>query len=183
MPDEMPGKPPMSLLNHPLVKPARRGAELLQFVGRVLIDAVGFDRKSAPALDAAADVGTRLAGERTGMALERTYWALDRTLMAWIRTSLSMISFGFTIGKLGQAMQDVEIKALRGNHVLSVGTIALFLVILGTITLLVASWQYAVRMHGLCEKGLRPQRNLSFFVGVLLSAMGMFAFTALVSGL
>ena len=34
--------------------------------------------------------------------------------MAWIRTALSMISFGFTIGKLGQVMNSVEVKGHFG---------------------------------------------------------------------
>ena len=38
------------------------------------------------------------------MGAMRTIMAADRTLMAWIRTSLSMLSFGFTIYKLLEAM-------------------------------------------------------------------------------
>lgn len=45
------------------------------------------------------DTATRLAVGRTGMAA-------NRTLMAWIRTSISMISFGYTIYKVIQGLQD-----------------------------------------------------------------------------
>ena len=33
-------------------------------------------------------------------------WCLQRTLMAWVRTALSMISFGFTIYKFLQVLQE-----------------------------------------------------------------------------
>jgi uncharacterized membrane protein YidH (DUF202 family) len=36
----------------------------------------------------------------TELAFQRTRQAADRTLMAWMRSSISMISFGFSIGKL-----------------------------------------------------------------------------------
>ena len=48
---------------------------------------------------AEVDTATRLAVGRTGMAA-------NRTLMAWIRTSISMISFGYTIYKVIQGLQD-----------------------------------------------------------------------------
>lgn len=45
-------------------------------------------------------------GYSTELAIQRTVMAADRTLMAWIRTALSMISFGFTIYKVIDGMQD-----------------------------------------------------------------------------
>ena len=39
-----------------------------------------------------------------------TLMAADRTLMSWIRTSLSLLSFGFTIFKILQGIQDAEGK-------------------------------------------------------------------------
>ena len=67
-----------------------------------------------------SDVATRLAEQRTDLALGRNYMAAERTLMAWIRTSLSMISFGFTIGKLGQVLKNVEVKGLLAASATSV---------------------------------------------------------------
>ena len=43
---------------------------------------------------------TDLAPTNTSLAVERTLMAAERTLMAWIRTALSLIGFGFGIGKL-----------------------------------------------------------------------------------
>jgi putative membrane protein len=72
----------------------------------------------------------------TALALERTYLAIERTLMGWIRTALSMIGFGFTIGKLGQVLDDVRVKGPLGNiRPVSVKQIACLLVVLGTVAL------------------------------------------------
>ncbi|MCK7494503.1 MAG: DUF202 domain-containing protein [Comamonadaceae bacterium] len=81
------------------------------------------------------DVGTRLAHERTNFALARTYLAADRTLMAWIRTSLSAISFGFTMGKLGRVLHEVNVKGVIGRARVVVSSIAYFLVVLRTLAL------------------------------------------------
>jgi len=42
----------------------------------------------------------------TKLAVQRTQLALERTLMAWIRTGVSLISFGFTIYKFFQYLQE-----------------------------------------------------------------------------
>jgi len=39
------------------------------------------------------------------LARERNRAAADRTLMAWIRTALSLIAFGFSIGKIAEYLQ------------------------------------------------------------------------------
>lgn len=41
----------------------------------------------------------------TELAKERNREAADRTLMAWIRTALSLIGFGFGIGKLNAYLE------------------------------------------------------------------------------
>ena len=108
----------------------------------------------------------------------------ERTLMAWIRTALSMISFGFTIGKLGQVISSVEMKGLMGNtRMLSVEGIAYFLVILGTLALFMATIQHRIRMRQLFVMGLRRQVSTSFIVAVLLIVVGGFALSSLVMAL
>src|SRR6185295_19674543 len=42
----------------------------------------------------------------TQLAVDRTRLAHDRTLMAWVRTATSLISFGFTIYKFFQTVQE-----------------------------------------------------------------------------
>ena len=42
------------------------------------------------------------------LARERNRAAADRTLMAWIRTALSLIAFGFSIGKIAEYLQKAN---------------------------------------------------------------------------
>jgi putative membrane protein len=130
------------------------------------------------------DVGTRLAQERTDLAVDRSYLATERTLMAWIRTALSMISFGFTIGKLGQVLEDVEVKGFLGRtRLVSVERIAYFLVILGTLALLGASLQHWHQVRKLRTMGLDRKLSIAFLVAVLLTMVGGFALSSLIMAL
>jgi len=126
--------------------------------------------------DGATDTSTRLA-------MDRTYWAAERTLMGWIRTALSMISFGFTIGKIGQALESVDVKGLRGMRVIGVDSIAYFLVILGTMSLLAATVQYSRRVYELQVHGQRVRPSIAFIVALVLCLMGVVAFSSLVGKL
>jgi len=128
-----------------------------------------------------SDVSTHLAEQRTDLALERNYMAAERTLMAWIRTALSMISFGFTIGKLGQVLQDVEVRGFLGRfHDVSVESIAYFLVVLGTLALLGATVQHWLEVREFRAMGLRRRISIAFVVSVLLTVVGGFALSSLV---
>jgi putative membrane protein len=130
------------------------------------------------------DVSTGLAYQRTDLALDRNRLAAERTLMGWIRTALSMISFGFTIGKLGQVIDSVNMKGILGNpHMMSVETIAYFLVILGTLSLFGAALQYVHRMYKLKTMGLQNEFSIAFVVAILLTLVGGFALSALVTAL
>ena len=125
------------------------------------------------------DVNTQLAIERTDLAMERNYLAAERTLMGWIRTSLSMISFGFTIGKLGQALSDVQWHGLFGARMVSVKDLAYFLVILGTVALLGAALQHWRRLRELHAVGLGHRFSMTLVVAFLLTALGGFALASL----
>lgn len=113
----------------------------------------------------------QLAQERTEMGFERTVMALERTLMAWMRTSLSLISFGFTIFKFLQAMQDKS-AAIRENAPRNLG---LFMILLGMGVLILAIVQFAsarkeVRVFS--EKKLQFSISLIGAVGILI--VGLF---------
>ena len=145
-----------------------------------LTEAVPKGKEAKPGVD----IGTQLAHERTDLAVERTFLASENTLMGWIRTALSMIGFGFTIGKLGNILQQVQVKGILGNtHTLSIRSLAYFLVILGTSALLIAAIQHWRRVQTLNEMGLRPKFSIAFVVALLLAAVGGFALTSLVLSL
>ena len=138
------------------------------------------DRAAAPA--PAAPTTTDLAHERTDLAVLRSYMAAERTLMAWIRTTLSMISFGFTLAKLGQAMHDIEVRKLLGGiQIVGVRRIGYFLVVLGTVALFGATLQYWLEIRQLRKAGLSNRFSISLIVAVVLVLLGGFAFTSLVA--
>ena len=138
---------------------------------RILKDLVGIDTRMTPQPD--VDTGTNLALERTAMAAERT-------LMAWIRTALSMISFGFTIGKLGEALASAKVTLMFGRES-DTKSVGFFLVVLGTTSLILALVQNRVEVAGLHRQGLKRRPMLAFLVGVLLSLLGILAFADLVT--
>jgi putative membrane protein len=120
---------------------------------------------------------------KTLLAMDRTYWAAERTLMGWVRTALSMIGFGFTIGKIGQTLQNVEVKGFRGVREIGVDSVAYMLVVLGTVSLLAAAVQYSRSVYALQANGLRVRPSIAFLVALVLCAMGIVAFSSLVSNL
>lgn len=121
-----------------------------------------------------------LAEERTELAVERTGLALERTLEAWIRTALSMISFGFTLGKLVQSTQGSQVAGIFGKRTWSISGLAYFLVVTGVAALVCAAVQHWIRVRDLRKKGMRRQFDLALVVAIVVSVVGAFAFTALV---
>ena len=58
---------------------------------------------------------TATADPRTALAIERTRLAHERTLMAWVRTATSLISFGFTIYKGFDYLQERQPTVARAS--------------------------------------------------------------------
>jgi putative membrane protein len=108
------------------------------------------------------------------LALDRTKMAAERTLMAWVRTALSMISFGFTIYKFLQIVQEQsKVPVLRPQAPRELG---LMLIGIGTFAVIVASVQ-----HWTYVKKLRPDRpykpwDLTFIVACLIALLGLLMF-------
>ena len=114
----------------------------------------------------------QLAEERTEMGFGRTVMALERTLMAWIRTSLSLISFGFTIFKFLEAIQEKGGAQMREHAPRNLG---LFLILLGMGLLVFAIIQFKAAMktvHGFSKRKTPVSLSLIGAIGVLL--VGLF---------
>ena len=124
---------------------------------------------------------TQLAGTRTSLALTRNMMAAERTLLAWIRTSLAMISFGFTIGKLGPALESPQVD-LFGRTTDALG-VAYYLVFVGTIALVLAAVQFKSDIGRFVPRGAKRRPSVAFVLAVLLSLLGMFVLTDLVGQL
>ena len=177
------GKPSSPVSAAPADSGKREGSISRKFLANIT-QMLGLGKKKSILGGDTTDVSTSLAHQRTDLAVERSYMASDRTLMAWIRTSLSMISFGFTIGKLGQVIKNVTVERMLGGvRVVSVVNIAYFLVVIGTLALFLASLQHRQRIHELREMGLKSRFSITFFVAILLVALGAFALTSLMMAL
>jgi putative membrane protein len=120
---------------------------------------------------------TDLAQNRTDLATGRTLMAMDRSLMAWIRTSLSMISFGFTIYKILQGLQESGDVSAHGYSPRSVG---LFLTGLGTMAMVAGTVEYFERLKLLREYHAVKTWRASLIMAVIMSAAGLFVFVSIV---
>ena len=83
--------------------------------------------------------------DATRLALSRTILAHDRTLMAWVRTSTSMISFGFTIYKFFQFVQN-DRSAQHAETLLEPRGVALVMILIGVGGLGLATMDYRHQM-------------------------------------
>ena len=132
-----------------------------------------------PSISSAQSAGTH-TNLSTDLALERSAMAAERTLMASIRTSIAMISFGFALGKLRDAIGSPQVRLIFGRTT-DVMSLAYFLVILGTVLLIVSAIHFKIETATLLKRGLKRQPRIALIVAVLLSLLGLFTFADLVS--
>ena len=108
------------------------------------------------------------------LALDRTRMAAERTLMAWVRTALSMISFGFTIYKFLQVIQEQDkLHVLRPQAPRDVG---LTLIGIGTFAVVIASvqhWKYISKLRP--DQPYKPW-DLTFIVACFIEILGLLMF-------
>ena len=118
----------------------------------------------------------------TLLTLDRNFMAAERTLMAWIRTSLSLISFGFTVGKFFDYLAAEKGRPMRGFVVRMLGPdgIGMALVALGTFALLFALIDHRGTLKRLQGEGLEKRRTPTIFVATILCFLGISAILSLV---
>ena len=125
-----------------------------------------------------AEERTELAGQRTeqanirtDLAVERSVMAANRTLMAWVRTALSMIGFGFTIYKvlLGVSQENVKVMSARSPR-----QIGMFLIILGTVSMILGTIEYMHTMRHLNKLSKRDYKpwNYASVAGFAVGLLG-----------
>ena len=113
------------------------------------------------------------------LARERNRAAADRTLMAWIRTSLSLIGFGFGIGKITETLEKTRgIAGVDPYHTAQIFGEAF--IGLGVFGLIGAIFQYR-RILKQIEKGefvyIEPF-PLAMVTAIILLLIGVFGFVA-----
>jgi len=116
------------------------------------------------------DTGTRLAFERTQVALERT-------MMAWVRTATSLITFGFTIYKFF----EFEAKSNSAKALLvEPKQFGLAMVTAGILALVLAGWDYVLRMRELRAQCPGLKRSRAMIIVAAIGVVGLLALLAII---
>lgn len=124
--------------------------------------------------------GDRPVNITNELAKERNRAAADRTLMAWIRTALSMIGFGFGIGKIVDELHQIQPERIQ-NPLHSARVFGGAIILLGLFSLVMALLQH----QQILKRLRRPQYiyqepvPLTTIVSMLLLIIGLFAFLVL----
>jgi len=110
------------------------------------------------------------------LARERSREAADRTLLAWIRTSLAMISLGFGIERLGQAVMafDGRIEQFATYKTRAAGAA---LILLGVAATLAGLWEHRQVVADLAKPGFRysDRAPIARYLAVVVVLVGMAA--------
>ncbi len=110
------------------------------------------------------------------LAKERNRAAAERTLMAWIRTSLSLISFGFGIDRVVEALDQG--LGPQVDHAHLARNLGLSFIAIGTLALLAASFSHREDLRRIQRGDFTyiSRLSLSFVVAIALILAGLFAF-------
>lgn len=105
------------------------------------------------------------------LAIGRTVLAQERTLMATVRTSVSLISFGFTIAKFFQDLKSMKILGNETN--IPSSRLGLWLVIIGTVYIILSSIQHVLVIKSLHFDGQKKRISFTFILAVIIALLGI----------
>lgn len=113
----------------------------------------------------------------TTLAFERTRVAYERTMMAWVRTATSLITFGFSVYKFFQFdLQGTQVA----TGVIGPRGFGLALIAIGLLSLVLGAFEHARDMRSLREHYASMPSSKSAWVAVVIAALGLLAFVAVV---
>lgn len=118
------------------------------------------------------------ANASTLLATDRTRLAHDRTLMAWVRTSTSLISFGFTIYKFFQYLQ--EQNAVSRDRLFGPRGYALLMISIGVVALVIATLQHRREMKVLRTHYPEVPYSLVTVLAGFISLLGLATLLAVI---
>ena len=104
--------------------------------------------------------------------------ANERTFLAWLRTSFGLLTLGFATNKFGQFLTELRLKTDRDvprGLLLGSRRFGLAMVILGTLLMLVSSWNYQRTGRDIDSGDYRPNRALIWIVSILAFSFGITA--------
>jgi putative membrane protein len=111
-------------------------------------------------------------GQRPNLTVLNTGMAADRTLMAWIRTALSMMTFGFTLFKVLDAIRQTGRVLPNENTPRNAG---LVLVAMGTVAVLMGLIEFWQTRRQLTQfQGHKLPYSPTWVMAILTSAGGIF---------
>ena len=114
--------------------------------------------------------------DATRLAIDRTRLAHERTLMAWVRTATSLISFGFTIYKFFQYLND-SAKQSMPDRLIGPTEYAQMMILLGVVGLAAATVDHYRSLKALeRDYGAQPRSNALWLGGIitLIGVAGLF---------
>lgn len=103
----------------------------------------------------------------------RDHLANERTFLAWIRTSISIIVFGFVVGKFGLTLR--EFLLIQNHTVKESGaslSIGVGFMIMGIIMSLLSLTRYRTTMHCIDTEQFKPSNAIIVFLGIVTALFG-----------
>ena len=106
------------------------------------------------------------------LSLMNTLMAADRTLMAWIRTAFTMLTFGFTLYKILQAMQQTGTALPQENTPRNAGVTLIVLALIALIVGAIGYWRTVRQLETFYEKKL--PHSPSLLMALFTALVGLF---------
>lgn len=109
------------------------------------------------------------AREAPNLSLMNTLMAADRTLMAWIRTAFTMLTFGFTLYKILQALQETGTDLPQENTPRNAGVTLIVLALIALIVGATGYWRTVRQLEIFYERKLphSPSLIMALFTGLV----------------